>query len=1009
MSKIASRYLEIDPWRIVEKGFHRDRDKVSESIFSVGNEFMGVRGYFEEGYSGPSMLGSYFNGVFEYAPNPKKEWFNGTPDRYHFLVNTVDWLHTRISAEGEKLDLATSKITGFERSLDMREGVLRRSFVWELSSGQKLRVCFERLTSMVDAPLGLQRLAVEALEGSANLQIEAGLEFATRGNTHWNPGESLWSVVKAEAQDGVLAILGKLPESGRRVGATMRLAGELSLTTEVVTREKYIGWKMTHSLVPGRPLTLDRIVANTVERNADIADDTVWEAIVAAAKERHGVTFEKARADQAAWWAQVWERTGVSIEGDPENEQGVRFGIFQLTQTYHGLDPANNVAAKGLTSEHYGGYAWWDTETYCLPFYVFTNPRAARNLLGFRHLTLPGAVRRSASDDCEGARYPMCTIDGDESCIVWQHGDLEIHVGEAVAYGIWHYVNITGDREFLYSSGMEMLIQISRFYASRGGWGQQTGKFGFYGVMGPDEFHMMVDNNCYTNFMAGKVFAWTLEAMEEMRRNAPERLEAIAKKTQLRPEEVPAWQHIAENIYLPQNRKTGVYEQHQGYFNYPHTDISKIPPTDYPLQNHWSYYRTFRTDMHKQPDVLLLHFFFSHEFSERNKRANYEFYEPRCSHESSLSPGVHSILAAELGQHDKAFSYWGHSARLDLDDYNRNTDHGLHTTSMAASWLNVVYGFGGLRTDGPCLSFRPSLPGKWNQFSFKLQIREGTLTVTVTPRRAEFAIAGIDSLEIEMFGKRHVVAAGTVLKVPMPKKRVARRMASKKPVTGIIFDLDGVIVSTDEFHYQAWQRLADEQGIPFDREVNHRLRGVSRMESLDILLEKAGREYSDAEKLEMATRKNGYYLEALETRLTPRDILPGVMPCLESLRQRGLKLAIGSSSKNSPTILRKIGLENYFDATADGNDITQSKPHPEVFLLAAERLGLPPEQCLVVEDAEAGVTAALAAGMRVVAVGAATGDPRAQDSKIKEPTIRLISSTWEAVPCAPRNANDGRG
>ena len=354
-------------------------------------------------------------------------------------------------------------------------------------------------------------------------------------------------------------------------------------------------------------------------------------------------------AAHAAYWERVWRTIDVRIEGDAENEQGIRYCIFQLHQTYHGVDPSLNVSAKGLTGESYWGATWWDTETYCLPFYIFNNPQAARNLLGYRHATLNGGAQRARQLDCRGARYPMATIDGSEIVGVWQHGDLEIHVSAAVAYGIWHYAHVTGDKEFLYGRGVEMLLEIARYYASRGQYSPATGEFGFWFVMGADEFHMGVHNNTYTNVMAKKCFQWALETAAEMRKQAPEQLRRVFKKIKLREAELRDWRRKARDMRVLQDPRTGLIEQHDGYFDMPRLPLAKVPPTDFPLYHHWAYVRIFRWDMTKQPDVLLLPFFFSREYSEKAKRVNFEYYEPRCSHESSLSPGIHSILAAELG------------------------------------------------------------------------------------------------------------------------------------------------------------------------------------------------------------------------------------------------------------------------------------------------------------------------------------------------------------------------
>ena len=396
-----------------------------------------------------------------------------------------------------------------------------------------------------------------------------------------------------------------------------------------------------------------------------------------------------------------------------------------MQQTYRGVVDGANIGAKGLTGEVYNGNAFWDTETYCLPFYLFSNPKAAKALLTYRHKTLPQAEARARELDCEGACYPVATIDGTESCTLWQHASLQFQPTTAVSYAIEHYAKTTGDTTFLQNEGAEMLVQICRFLASRGQWSAQ-GKFGYYAVMGPDEFQMMVNNNAYTNYMAKRTFDYTLQLLAKV----------DLAKLGCDPSELEMWQQMADNMILPYDAESGRYEQHEGFFNLPHLDVDAIPVEDFPLYHNWSYDRIYRNDMIKQPDVLMFMFLYNQSFSLAEKAANYDYYEPRCIHESSLSPSVHSILASELGRHQEAFDFFHFATRIDLDNYNRNTAEGIHTTSIAAAWMNIVYGFGGMRSDGNILSFRPSIPAQWASYSFQIFYREALIRVEVTQAQA---------------------------------------------------------------------------------------------------------------------------------------------------------------------------------------------------------------------------------------------------------------------------------
>ena len=769
MPRNAQRYLEVDPWIVTERGFHPDRSQVSESVFSLSNEYMGVRGYFEEGYGGQTLLGSYFNGIFA-EEDIQHPWpFKGFPLRSHFMVNTVDWLHTRIRLDGETLDLARSRMSGFRRSLDLREGVLRRELVWTTGKGKKLKLQFARFLSMIDAQVGCQRICVEPVNFTGSVELELGLDFSP---PHVSRNHNFWACPKKGSEGDVIAILGAVERSGHRVFSSFRLASDVPARSMLVTGEKYAGRILRLRVRQGVEATVDKIVVNHVEKSPAVSDARVWADGMKAARRRAGLAFDSAVTKHAAYWKSLWETLDVSIEGDTENEQGLRFSIFQLHQTYHGYDPELNVGAKGLTGEAYNGHTFWDSETYCLPFYLFNNPAAARNLLRYRHTRLPQARERARQLDCKGARYPMCTIDGTEACGVWQHGDLEIHVPGAVSYGIWHYARLTNDKEFVFREGIEMLVEVSRFYASRGSWSQATGEFGFWCVMGPDEMHMMVHNNRYTNVIAKKTFEYTLEVLEEMRGTVPARLRELREKIGLERGEMKDWALMAAKMRAPRPGAGKVIEQHDGYFDMPHYSPKDIPPEEVPLYFHWAYYRMFQWDMIKQPDVLLLLLFFSGEWSDKDKKVNYEFYEPRCAHDSSLSPCVHSILASELGKHAEAYRLTRHAMRLDLDDYNRNTNLGLHTTSMAGAWMNLVYGYGGMRSDGEILHFKPAMPACWKSFGFRILWRQSVLSVRVDRKAVTMKVVSGGPVPLVLFGKRYR-ASEAGLSVPMPKDRIA--------------------------------------------------------------------------------------------------------------------------------------------------------------------------------------------------------------------------------------------
>lgn len=761
MPKIAERYLNVNPWLIVEEGFHSNKGRVSESIFSLANEFMGVRGYFDEGYSGNKLIGSYINGLYEEKEIIHAALFKGFSTRFCFMVNTVDWLYTRITVDGETLDLAKSEISGYSRCLDMKKGTLTREFTWEHPKGKRLHLKFLRFTSMVTPNLGCQRISFKALNFSGVVTVESGLDFSIE---HELEGRNLWKCIKAREEESVCAIHGMTEHSGQQLFSSFTVNVDTNFTLTKVEMEKYIGKKLEIELVEGNETHMDKMVVNHAVRKKGEDSEKVWQQGMALSVELTCVNFDEALCLHEGYWEDVWSKLDITIEGDPENQQGVRFCIFNLHQTYHGQDSTLNIGAKGLTGECYFGWTWWDTETYCLPFYIFNNPAAAKSLLEYRYNTLPQALERAIEMDCSGACYPMGTIDGTESCGTWQHGNLEIHVSAAIPYGIWHFMKVCKDKEFLYEKGIEILLQVSRYFASRGDWSQKTNEYGFYGVMGADEFHMMVHNNTYTNVMAKKVFQFTLETVEEMKTAAPGKLFTALEKTRVNNMELQDWKLKSEKIRINYDEKLKIFEQHDGYFDLPHTDVKAIPHTEFPVYKHWAYDRIFRTDMIKQPDVLLLLLFFSNDYSMDIKRANYEYYEPRCSHESSLSPSIHSIMAMELGKYDEAHNFSYYASRLDLDNYNRNTEEGLHITSMAGTWMNMIYGFGGMRSDANTLVLNPSIPDSWNSYSFRILYQGVVISVEVNHEQVIFKTVSGPAVRIRIYGKLYnITEIGTSL------------------------------------------------------------------------------------------------------------------------------------------------------------------------------------------------------------------------------------------------------
>lgn len=740
MAKCADKYFQINPWYIVEEGFNPDYAEVAESVFSLANGYMGSRGNFEEGYSGDTLIGNYFNGIYE-TKKQEGPHYRGISNITDFMVNAADWFYVRMIVGEEKLDLASSKIRKFKRILNLHNGVLTREFVWELADGREILCTFERFLSMQRNRIGAQRIRFKAIKGDVDLRMTVGIDYT---NPHYMTKQNFWKCSGKRNDGRYMGLLGTTIHTGQRVYTSCEIMGDYQSSIPVDTGEKQVMTQLDYHLEQGKEKQFVRIADNKVYKNPD-------EQLSKNDVNFDGYQYEELKQENEKWWEEVWKHSDIRIDGDEENQQGIRFCIFQMYQTYHS-GVTGNIGAKGLTGEAYNGNAFWDSETYCLPFYIFNDLDAAEALLKFRYDTLPEAKKRATELDCNGAFYPIATISGRECCNLWQHASLQLQASTAVAYGIWFYQKIINNTEFLYEYGLEILVEVSRMLASRGAFSADGKTYGYYCVMGPDEFQMMVNHNCYTNLMAKFTFDYTRDTIRRLLEDDRVRANKILTRTGVNEQEYMMWGKMSDCMRILYDDETKMFEQHEGFFELPHVDVDTIPVEDFPLYSHWSYDRIYRNDMIKQPDVLMFFLLFNSSFTEEQLLKNYEYYESRCIHESSLSPSVHSILANQLHKYEEAYEFFGFATRMDLDNYNRNTKEGLHTTSIAAAWMNIVYGFGGLRSDGAMLSLTPTVPKQWKGYSFRIGYQKDVILVEAEKDAVKISTLKGSKITIKVYG-----------------------------------------------------------------------------------------------------------------------------------------------------------------------------------------------------------------------------------------------------------------
>lgn len=762
-------YLKHDEWRIVEDGFYREHNKISESVFSIGNGRMGQRANFEEQFSGETMQGSYLAGIYYPDKTRVGWWKNGYPEYFAKVLNAPNWIGIDINVDGEIFDLHECQVSDFMRVLDMREGYLQRSFTATMTSGKQIKVEATRFCSLVRTQVGAIEYTITPLNFSAPITITPYVDGDVE-NEDSNYDEKFWIEIAKEVglDEGYVVVETK--KTAFQACTAMKFniiqGGEaVDFNSYRLEKEKYVGCGVDLEAQEGQPITIYKYAVNTTSFNYD------KEELVSTAQsllsEAFATGFAKLKKEQASAWTAKWEEADIKIEGDVAAQQGIRFNIFQLYQTYTGEDERLNIGPKGFTGEKYGGSTYWDTEAYCFPFYLSTaDQRVARQLLVYRHKHLQKAIENGEKlGFADGAAlYPMVTMNGEECHNEWEITFEEIHRNGAIAYAIYDYIRYTGEQEYLADYGLEVLIAIARFWAQRVHFSEMRGQYVMHGVTGPNEYENNVNNNWYTNYIARWCLQYAMEAIDYVESQHPERYKELEGQMKFHKyTETNKWKDIVEKMYLPEDEERGIFVQHDGFLDKELLTVDDLRPQDRPLNQNWSWDRILRSVFIKQADVLQGLYFFEDHFDEETIRRNFDFYEPRTVHESSLSPCVHVIQAALLGKEEKAYEMYLRTARLDLDDYNNDTEDGCHITSMAGTWMALVKGFGGMRVRDGQLHFAPFLPKNWTSYSFKIRFRGYFLEVNVNKDGATISNHSEETLHVMLHGEARKVAANSTV------------------------------------------------------------------------------------------------------------------------------------------------------------------------------------------------------------------------------------------------------
>lgn len=756
------KFLKTDEWNVIEESFHADNLRAFESIFSLGNGRLGQRGNFEETYSSDTLQGSYLAGISYLDKTRVGWWKNGYPNYFTRIPNAPNWSGIIVRLIDEELDLALWDVDSFERRLDMKEGISYRDFQVTSPKGHKLKVHVEHITSMANQNLCIIKYSITSVNYEGKISLVPYINGDVKHETS-NFNEKMWNILRAETTSEYAYLWTQTRHEDSQVCSCMtyqlfKNSKEITGNPIKIEKEKMTGFSIGADVKPGERVTLIKYTAVLSSLYYDrqlLVDEAVSES-----KKAKAIGWDALVNEHKKVWEDIWNETDVIIDGDPEAQQGIRFNIFQLNQTYRGDDPRLNIGSKGFTGEKYGGNTYWNTELCCVPFFLLSNPKdVARNLLLYRYNHLPKAIENAKKLGFSGgaALYPMVTINGDECHNEWEITFEEIHRNSIIAYAIMLYTTMTGNKEYVAHYGLEVLIAISRFWSQRVSFSQPKQKYVILGVTGPNEYENNVDNNWYTNYSCIQCLNVTLEYLEMIALEYPDEYARIRRKTSFDKEETYRWKEIIDNMYMPEDKELGIFVQHDGYLDKELKTVQDIPTNERPINQHWSWDRILRSCYIKQSDVLLGLYLYYTNFDKEFIRRNFDFYEPRTVHESSLSPYLHSILASRVGYVDKAYNLFLHATRLDLDDYNNELEQGLHITSMAGGWLAIVRGFAGMQVLEGLMSFSPTIPQKWNSYTFKINFRERTLQLCINKRNIEVRLIKGQSLKIKVYEKEYIL------------------------------------------------------------------------------------------------------------------------------------------------------------------------------------------------------------------------------------------------------------
>ena len=919
-----------------------------ESIFTCASGKLGVRGNFEEGCPEgyETIRGTYINGFCETENIKYNEKLYGFTDDKQTICNLPDAQGIEVYANGEKLVCWSDKVSEYSYTLDMSEGVVKRSFVYDTGKG-KIQLSFERFTSFVRQGLFVIKCEVKSIDYAGEIKVLSTLNANVRNFTSSKDPR----VASGSGQMLKINTADNFDYQGKSIQC---VESETINSSRKINTFSFTCFGNQLPLYKNEDGLLTSYIETSIESDSviDISKYSFY------CEQEDGVDgksellkaieagFVQLKNEQVSYLNDFWKTSRVLIDSDEIKQEHIDLCLYVMLCSA-GRDGKTSIAAKGLSGEGYEGHYFWDCETYIYPFFLNTNKQIAKSLLQYRYSKLDKAKEHARKlGHSKGALYPWRTITGSECSSYFPSGSAQYHINGDISRAFIQYWRSTNDYEFL-PTICEVLLETSRLWIDLGHY--DDGYFKIDCVTGPDEYTCMVNNNYYTNAGAKNNLENAYKLINILKDTKD--YETFKNHTNCTDEELDEFKNAADHMYLPYDENLGIIKQDDSFLNKKRMELSEFKKEEFPLLLNYHPLFLYRHQICKQADAILADYLFD-GLSASTSMKTFEYYDAVTTHDSSLSKCIFGNVAAKLGDLERAKKYFIETLATDINDCKGNTKDGLHMANMGGCYDMVVGGFAGLKLNENGLSLFPMLPEAIRSYSFIINYLDTNISIKVDEKGVTVSTDGKD-IDITIYGQ--------AIKVSKNEITVNRKCK------GVIFDLDGVITDTAKYHYLAWKKIAEEFEIDFDEKKNEEFKGVSRKTCLEKLLSWGNIQLSDKEFEETLVRKNDYYKELLNN-LTSNDILPGIIDSIKLLHEKGIKVSLFSVSKNTDAILERLGIRDVFDEIVCGNDIVNSKPHYEGYLLAADRMKVEPRLCAMVEDSVSGINGAKALSMKTIAV-----------------------------------------